>query len=359
MKLLLEDLEDLARGAAFLGTGGGGDPYIGRMLATAAIREFGMPELVDLEDLEDDAFVCAVAMLGAPTVLTEKAACGDDTDRAVRLLERHQGRKVDAIVPVEIGGLNSMIPLMAAARLGLPVVNADGMGRAFPEIQMVTFNIYGVPCTPAVMVDEHLNSLVIDAEDAKRAEALARVASIELGCSVVMSLYSMTARDLKRSAIKGTMKLALSIGRTLLASRRSADPMGTLLRHLDASPYYGKSAEVFVGKVIDLRRETTRGFSMGHCVLEALSGSGKKMEVTFQNEHLVAREGGVVKVIVPDLICMVDSDTLEPVPVEALRYGQRIRVLGLRAPAMLRSPEALAVVGPQAFGIGDPYEMLI
>lgn len=358
MKLRPDDLEDLARGAAFLGTGGGGEPYIGRMLATNAIREFGMPELIGVDDLNDDAFVCCVAMLGAPTVLSEKGACGEDVDRVVRLMERYQQRRIHAVVPVEIGGLNSMIPFMAGARLGLPVVDADGMGRAFPEIQMASFNIHGVRCTPVVMLDEHLNSVVIDAGTAKRAEDLARVSSIEMGCSVLVSLYSMSGRELKQSAVRGTMTTALEIGRSIAAGRRTSDPVGSLVRYLDSSPYYGKCAEVFFGKVIDLQRETTKGFSIGRCTLEGLDRSGRTMEVAFQNEHLVARENGKVKVIVPDLICMIDSETLEPAPVERLKYGQRLRVLGLRAPAILRTPEALAVVGPQAFGLSEPYQAL-
>ena len=53
-------------------------------------------------------------------------------------------RKIDALMPIEAGGVNSMLPFAAAARLGLPLVDADGMGRAFPELQMVTFTIGGV-----------------------------------------------------------------------------------------------------------------------------------------------------------------------------------------------------------------------
>ena len=67
MKLSVADLVNVARGAAFLGTGGGGDPYIGRMLATSAIQEFGMPQIIEPEELDDDATVYTIAMLGAPT----------------------------------------------------------------------------------------------------------------------------------------------------------------------------------------------------------------------------------------------------------------------------------------------------
>jgi DUF917 family protein len=361
MKLSVEDLVDVGRGAAFLGTGGGGDPYVGRMLATNAIQEYGMPEIIEPDDLADDAVIQTVAMLGAPTVLIEKAACGDDVDLVISRMEKYTGQKTDAILPIEIGGVNSMLPIMAAARSGLPLINADGMGRAFPEIQMVSFNIYGVSCTPLVVSDDHLNSLVVETGDAKRAEDLVRVASIEMGCSVILSSYPMTGKDVKRSAVKGTMTLALEIGQAIVRGRRSGNPVDELVNYLRTTPYYNQCKVLFDGKVTDLRRETTKGFAIGFCQMAALDGSGRTMEVAFQNEHLVAREDGVVKAIVPDLICMVDSETAEPIPVEALKYGQRIKVLGVSAPPILRTPESLAVVGPQAFGLKEsfvPIELL-
>jgi uncharacterized protein len=60
--------------------------------------------------------------------------------------------------------------------------------------------------------------------------------------------------------------------------------------------------------------------------------------------------------VVPDLICIVDEDTAEPITTELLRYGMRVAVVGIPAPDLLRTPEALAVVGPAAFGYPDvPY----
>ena len=35
------DLDDIATGGAILGTGGGGDPYIGKLMAQEAIRRHG------------------------------------------------------------------------------------------------------------------------------------------------------------------------------------------------------------------------------------------------------------------------------------------------------------------------------
>jgi hypothetical protein len=139
-ELGVEHLRDLARGAAILGTGGGGDPLIGRLLVEQAIREHGPVTVLDPDELDDDAFVIPTAQMGAPTVIVEKIPRGSEPVGALRALERHLGRTADATMPIECGGINSMIPLLVAARTGLPVVDADGMGRAFPELQMETFS---------------------------------------------------------------------------------------------------------------------------------------------------------------------------------------------------------------------------
>ncbi|NOX51477.1 MAG: DUF917 domain-containing protein [Gammaproteobacteria bacterium] len=355
MKVSLDDLPDIATGATFLGTGGGGDPYIGRLLAMNAIKEFGAPELIEPDDLDDDALVFTIAMLGAPTVLGEKAACGDDIDLAVEKLAQRLGRQPDALVGIEIGGINSLLPVMAAARLGLPLVNADGMGRAFPEIQMVTFNVYGISCTPLSVTDDHLTSLVVDTKDAKSAEDLVRVAAMQLGLSVILSSYPMSGADLKRTAVKGTLTMALEIGRAITQGRNDGRPVEALIDYLRTTTYYNECKQLFDGKVTDIKRETTQGFNVGACQLVSLSDPCDVMEISFQNEHLVARLNGKTKCIVPDLICLVDRETAEPVPVDGLKYGQRLKVIATSAAPIMRTPESLAVFGPHAFGLDEAF----
>lgn len=355
MRLAADDLVHIATGAAFLGTGGGGDPYIGRLLAMNAVERFGAPTVIEADALPDDANVFTIAMLGVPTVLGEKAACGDDVDLAVRRLEQRLGRTADALIGLEIGGLNSLLPVMAAARLGLPLVDADGMGRAFPELQMTTFNVGGVSCTPLAVTDDHLKSIVVDTADAKSAEDLVRVASVHLGCSVVLSSYPMTGADVKRTAVKGTLTLAREIGRAIERGRREGDPVQTLVDYLRTTPYYNHCKVLFDGKVQDIRRETKLGFSIGHCKLAALNRSGSVMEISFQNEHLVARLDGKVKASVPDLICLVDRETGGPIPVDGLKYGQRLKVIATSAAPIMRTPESLAMFGPQAFGLEGSF----
>jgi len=61
---------------------------------------------------------------------------------------------------------------------------------------------------------------------------------------------------------------------------------------------------------------------------------------------------------VPDLICLVDKETALPVTTDALRYGQRLAVLGVPAPELLKTEAALEVIGPKAFGYAVDYRPL-
>jgi len=355
MRIELDDLKDFARGAAFLGTGGGGDPYIGRLLAQHAIKEFGHPTIIEPEELADDALVFAIAMLGAPTVLVEKAACGDDIDLAIDKLSERLGRRPDALMPIEIGGINSTIPIVASARSGIPLVNADGMGRAFPEIQMVTFNVYGYPPTPLSVVDEHLNAVVVDAKDAKTAEDLVRSVAIQMGLSVMTANYPVSGAVVKKYAVKKTLTLALEIGRAISLGRKQGEPVNSLLAYLRSTEYYKHCKVLFDGKIVDIKRETTKGFSVGHCHISPLKGDSEGVEIIFQNENLAARINGKLIAMVPDLICIVDRETAEPIPVEALRYGQRVKIIGASVPPIMRTPKAIKIFGPRAFGIEEDY----
>ena len=47
-----------------------------------------------------------------------------------------------------------------AAHTGLPVLDADGMGRAFPELQMNTPFIYGIKPYPSVVADDKGEAIV-------------------------------------------------------------------------------------------------------------------------------------------------------------------------------------------------------
>ncbi len=357
-EIRLEDLPDLARGAALLGAGGGGDPYIGRLIAEQAFIEYGAPTILSPDLVPDDMMICAVAALGATNVQMEKLIAGNELPHAVHVLERYLGHRVGALIPAEIGGSNSLLPLMLGARQALPVIDADGMGRAFPELQMNSFSINGVRAGPLVVVDEHLNTAIIDTPDDATAEAMTRALAIQMGLRVYLSCFPMTGKQMRETAIHGTLSAALTIGRALRNGAGTQSPVDHLVDVLRGIPTYGHARALFDGKIVDVDRQTARGFSIGSCRLQGIGATGSHAKIAFQNENLSCDVDGEIVAVTPDLICIIDRETAEPIPTPQLKYGQRVRVLGIRAPERMRTPQALAAFGPAAFGIDATYRPL-
>lgn len=355
MELSRQDLQDLARGAAFLGTGGGGDPYCGRLMVEQALADGCRLQIIGLEELPDDALVIPTAMMGAPTVLVEKIPRGDEAIRSLQTLEQHLGRKAYATMPIECGGINSTMPLVVGARLGLPVVDADGMGRAFPELQMETFHVYGVPGTPMVITNEYGDFTLITTRDNYMMEWLARGVTVRMGGAAYIAEYAMDGATAKEVSVPGTLSLALKIGRGMREAReRHLDPFEELIELLRQTPYQFGTI-IYSGKIVDVWRQTTGGFARGRALLQSLDGDEPQLEILFQNENLVARQDGRLRAIVPDLICVLESDTAEPITTEALKYGQRVKVMAVSVPPIMRTPEALDVFGPAGFGLEEEF----
>ena len=234
---------------------------------------------------------------------------------------------------------------------GLPVVDADGMGRAFPEMQMTTFAIYGAETYPAVLCDDKGNSVVIDhAITPLWMERMARAVTISMGCTAVLAMPPFTGRQVKDYGVKRTLTKAREIGSAILAARAAKeDPVGAIVLREGGRL-------LFEGKIVELRRWTTAGFARGEVEMERLGqGAGAVLRIEFQNENLIARVDGEVVATVPDLICIVETGTGRPISTEELRYGLRVSVVGLPVSPLLRSAEALAVVGPGAFGYDAEY----
>ena len=340
-----DDIPDLARGAAVLGTGGGGDPYIGSLLAMQALRANGPVTVVTLDEVPDDAAVVAVAMMGAPTVMVEKLPSLDEVAAPLRAIESSLGRPVTHVLCAEAGGVNSTIPIAAAAMLGLPLLDGDGMGRAFPELQMVIPTLYGIAASPFGFADDKGNRGVLETVDNHWTERIARVAAVEMGCSIMISGFSMSGTQARESLVADSLSLCLEIGRAIVAARDAKeDPVARAVEVLGGR-------ELFDGKVVDVQRATTTGFARGRAVVEGAAGT---LELLFQNEHLIARLNDEIIVTTPDLIMTLDAERGEPITTEGLRYGQRVRVLAAPSDPRWHSEGGLALAGPGYFGYDTP-----
>lgn len=152
-------------------------------------------------------------VVGAPTVLAEKAVGGTEYQKLFDMVSDFFGKKIYAFMPIEAGGVNSMLPVAAAARMNMPMVDVDGMGRAFPELQMVTFTIGGVKSTPMALVDEKGNSCIFETITNKWTEELARSVTMSCGGSVSVSLYPMSGKQMKEFGVRGIVTKSERLGR--------------------------------------------------------------------------------------------------------------------------------------------------
>lgn len=344
-----EDIEALEIGAAILGTGGGGNPYIGKLRARQALRDGQTMRIMPLEDLADDARVVSLGGIGAPLISFERIKEGREGLRCVRALEERLGFRADAIACEEIGGQNAMEPLITAAYAGLPVVDCDGMGRAFPEMQMTTYSIYGHRSTPSVMCDPHGNVVIFDhAISEKWHERMARACVIAQGGASTLASAPMNGSFVRQFAIPHSYTKAIALGLAVMeARRRHRDPVAAICE-------MEQGRLVHTGKITDLKRHLRGGFVTGEAIIEGFDAhGGSSASVLIQNENLVFKRDGEVEVVVPDLIVILDIDSGNAITTEMLRYGQRVAVVALPCHPLLSTPAALEVVGPKGFGFQD------
>lgn len=354
-KIERRHLNDLATGAVFLATGGGGDPHLPRLIADQALARFGPVDIVQPEELDDDAFVVPVGSVGAPTVSLELLPSVDEAANTIRAFEKYVGRRADAVACFEIGGGNSLVPLVAAAARGVPVVDGDGMGRAFPEAQMMSYAIAGVSPTPALAYDYEGNTAVFETRNTQVYEQHIRAFAAAAGGMITTAEHAMSGAQLKDSIIPGTLSFSIELGATLRRCRGPAAEVLAPLQKVFEPSIYGICRHLFSGKVIDKTTRIIGGYDIGEATLEDFDDPTRTLHVNIKNEFLVARTGVQILASVPDLIVMVDVETSAPINCERLRFGQRVAVFAVGCPAFFRRPEALAATEPRCFGFDFDY----
>jgi len=353
-RITVPDLEPIALGATFLATGGGGDMHMGRLLAEVAMKARGKVDVLAPDALGDDDFIVVLAGLGAPTVILEKPFNLFQLEQAVATVEDRLGRKVTAILAAEMGGANSLIPVSFAAQRGVPMLDADGMGRAFPELQMVMFHVEGNPICPMAIISESGESVLLEnIPSPARAETFGRAICVVMGAISIFAGFPMDGKAARRSVVPGTLSLAHAIGQAIIDGRRAGDPFAALLACLSRSPYYQHNARLGAGMIVDVSRKVERGWTIGVCKIN--SHDQDELEIVFRNEYLIVRKAGKTLVTVPDLIAVLDAETAEPLTTDDIKYGQRVEVIATSAAACMRTPKALAVFGPEKFGLDEVF----
>lgn len=268
--------------------------------------------------------------------------------------------RISAFFAAEIGGLQCIFPLLMAAEAGLSLLDGDGMGRAFPELQMTTFSIYGTThgLPHALSGDRglisahptgHDNNAVphgpADPPGIRFERAVRKICTEQGGLIYLVSVFDQ--KSLSRTMVKGSLSLALRIGRAIESARdENRNPISAMIDAADGKRF-------ITGKITDVERQFRAGHDWGTVRLDGVEEDRGRH--AFKNEYLILKLDGEIMLTVPDLITLAETETGTPVSTDIVRPGLRVTVLGLPASPLLRTPAALRSVGPEAFGYDFPY----
>lgn len=362
------DIPALALGSSVLACGGGGNAYYGQLVAQDLLERHGAVRVIDLDEMAPDRLAVSPGIMGAPLVGIEKPPSLPALGAGFETVRRSVGDRIAAFVAVEVGGTQSMLPLLLGALNRLPLLDGDGMGRAFPEAQMCTFLIYGMrPGVPFAMSDDHgllwrVGSFPWQIPGAHFGGTGRLGRFVGLGLERVFRRYCarkggwiyFTATfdhpSLQRTLVRGSMRLALDLGRAVERAR-TGDPHA-----FEAVLGAAGGKLLFRGKIVDLERRFRGGYDWGTLRIEGVdTDRGRCTLIDFKNEYLILRVDEEVVLTVPDLLTLVETESRLPVTTEVVRPGLRVDVLGLPSTPLYNTPEALRVVGPRAFGYEIPF----
>jgi DUF917 family protein len=334
-RLDASNLKSIARGCALLAAGGGGDVDSTLIMAVRATNAHGPVAVVRVDDLADESLVMPCGLIGAPTIATERLWSGDEGRVLVDAVEQLHGAPVAALMPFQIGGANGLLPIVWAAVLGLPVVDADGVGRAFPRLTQQAMHLARVTASPIVLTDGRGNDVVLHTLDDLAAERLASRTAATLGGVCAAALYCMRAEVARTATIPGSLSHALAIGVD------SATPPAVLLAE---------------GRVTAIERRVERGVATGSATVRGTGSEARReLRLEIQNGYLLAIEDGELLATVPDIISVLALETGEPLSTERLQRRERVAVVASAAPDVWTTDAGLSVAGPGAFGYDVTY----
>jgi len=356
----MQEITDFIRGCTLMGTGGGGNPQDGIHNLSKTLERDGEVSWVDAADIPDDAWTASMFSMGSIAPKTEEIRrqvarmglkpANIDLSLTIEALMEFSGVQISAMVPFELGGMNTTNPLLYGSHLGLDTIDGDYAGRAVPEGAQTIPVLVGKPMTPLSGVDQWGNvCFVKEAASPGMAERIGKmlsVAAFDEFC--LMTGYLMTGKEMKEVLVPGTMTKCLNLGRVIREARESGqDPVEAIVN-------FTEGWLLFEGEIVKKDWESRDGYMFGTNYLRGIRRSeGHELSVWFQNENHIVKKDGRPFVTSPDAVALVDIESGEPITNTDTAVGNRVAVVGIKGVEAFRTPAGLDLLGPKHFGFDD------
>lgn len=368
MKMILKDrqaVEDFVRGCTFLGTGGGGNPEKGIESLMSELEKGNEVGWVEANSIKDDELTCCPFLMGsiAPEseetkkekvwfeLTDEKFNEKDILAEAVKELSNFTGKKISALVPIELGGSNTASCIAAGISIGIPTLDGDYTGRAIPEIQQTTPYLNNKELLPYTCVDLFGNtSIVTKAVNYRFAERVGKLISAASYGLTGDAGFIMSGKETKDIIIEGTLTKCYNIGKLIREKREMGDdPVKAVTEYLGGW---------IIGKGVVTKKEWEDrvGYYWGtHTVTGKDEFEGEELKIWFKNENHICWKNDEVFVTSPDSVNVVNAKTGEPITNSDIKEGDEVAVIALKAIDAFKSDRGIDILGPKAFGFDYEY----
>ena len=311
-----------------------------------------MWDITPLEAVPDDWTIVCGGIMGSVKALEavgfDRILESWETDfpllRVTQYMEELLGKKIDAMVPFEAGGLNSPVVLTLAARMGITAIDGDALGRSAPETQMTSWHGLGVQVTPMPLADSMGNIVVVSqASEPTYVDEVGRWVVTRGGYLGANNHHPMTGAQLKETTVPGTFSRALALGRAVSAARHAGqDPIRAVKDTIGAR-------HLIYAQIKSLHEEERMGFYFTTARLAGLgSDAGKEALLVIKNEAMLCELDGVPVTIFPDPIYLLDPETGRGIMSVELQPEMEIVLLAAPAHPRLRAA-AITENGRKAF----------
>ncbi len=343
--LTLDDVEAALRGGSIFAAGGGGWVEHGRMLGTTAVT-VGRPELVEMEEVPDDAWIATAAAIGAPASTTQWEMLGLDYVKAAQLLQRELNEPLYGLMVGQNGMSSTMNAWLPSAVIGTKVVDAVGDIRAHPTGDMGSI---GMAASPEQMIQTAVGGhrasnsyieLVTRGATAKVSPIL-RKASDMSGGFIASCRNPLRASYVRKNAALGGISRALKLGEAI----RAAEDKGASAV-IDAICKTTNGTILARGTVTAKSvRYTDEAFDVG--TITVRSGT-REVILHVMNEYMAVNDDNDVRLATfPDVITTLDVNG-RPVSVGNVEVGMELLVFHI---AKSEIPLSASVKDPSVYPV--------
>ena len=331
-KLFEQDIIEILYGATLLGAGGGGSLSMGLQMLNDFKEEGNTVEmdLLDLDEIEDDAYAAMVAGLGSPVAMLdpETPKFGPDAVYAFNAFKKAfkgEGKDVKYLISGEMGGFNTFVPMLVALlsdkdpEKRIKFVDVDCNGRAVPELNTTLTAYWNHPPKPMGMGSYKGDEIIVYPTDDHSGELIARQLCMLYHMQVGFSTWGMNKAEMAEALDVGCVTKAQNIGKAFFAAKENGtDLMDELKKVMEVR-------EFCRGTIENLEIVAEGGFDFGTTTVKG--DDGHIHYIDFKNENLILRDENKKTIMtVPEGIGLVDLDTLTPLTNADTKVGMKLLV---------------------------------